>query len=176
MSDFKDLTGKKFNKLLVLKRTGTDKRRNAIWLCQCDCGNLKEISSPILKSKTTISCGCLRKENAHKLGKSKYSDRTKHGKRYTRLYSIWCGMKQRCYYKKSENYKNYGGRNIKVCNEWKTNFEIFYNWAINNGYEENLTLDRIDVNGNYEPFNCRWVTWKVQANNKRQNVVRKIDN
>lgn len=93
----------------------------------------------------------------------------KHNLRHSRIYSIWCDMKRRCYNKKRKNFKNYGGRGITVCNEWKNNFLSFYNWSIKNGYKDNLTIDRIDVNGNYEPSNCMWANKKAQNNNKRTN-------
>lgn len=95
----------------------------------------------------------------------------KHGLKNTRLFSIWSGMKTRCYNSNSPQFKNYGARGIKICDEWLTDFMNFYNWSMSNGYSDNLTLDRIDVNGNYEPNNCRWVTSKVQANNRRTNKL-----
>ena len=98
----------------------------------------------------------------------------KHNLHDTRLYNIWSGIKQRCYYKSHHDYKNYGARGIKICDEWLNDFKSFYNWAMANGYDENAprgkcTIDRIDVNGDYEPKNCKWVDIKVQANNKRTN-------
>lgn len=98
--------------------------------------------------------------------------RIRHGLSGTRLHRIWHSMYCRCYYPSTNQYKNYGGRGIKVCEEWKhiEGFLNFYNWAVKNGYQENLTLDRIDVNGNYEPTNCRWITYKEQGNNRTNNV------
>ena len=89
----------------------------------------------------------------------------RHGMRYTRIYNIWRSMRQRCSNPKCKNYKNYGGRGITVCQEWE-DFQTFYDWAMSNGYAEDLTIDRVDVNGDYEPSNCRWVSYKIQANNK----------
>lgn len=98
-------------------------------------------------------------------------ENAKHGQRNTRLYKIWCGMKYRCYNSNSDEYETYGGRGIRICKEWNLNFRKFYDWAMNNGYEDNLTIDRINVNGNYTPENCRWTTMKVQENNKRNNRI-----
>lgn len=95
---------------------------------------------------------------------------TKHGDSNTRLYNVWAGIIYRCENKKCKSYKHYGGRGISVCDEWRKKYSTFKDWAMANGYKENLTIDRIDVNGNYEPLNCRWVTMKKQANNKRTNL------
>ena len=100
----------------------------------------------------------------------------KHGMRNTKIYNAWCGMKSRCYNANNKSYKNYGNRGIKVCEKWKNDFNEFYNWSIYNGYKENLTIDRIDNNGNYEPSNCRWVTTKEQNRNYSKNRFYYIDN
>ena len=162
MSKLIDLTGKRYGKLIVLD-IYKNKNQRTKWVCLCECGNEKIILGDSLKSGKTRSCGCLR-FNVGKTNK-------KHGKTNTRLFTIWNDMKQRCSNPKQPSYKNYGGRDIKVCNEWLNNFQNFYNWAISNGYNENLSIDRIDVNGDYEPSNCRWATSRKQGNNKRTNRI-----
>lgn len=171
MGNFEDLTGKKFNRLTVIERAGKDKHGNSLWLCKCDCGNEKIIKGRNLKINHTKSCGCLHSE----LSKERVIKiNTTHNKTHTRLYTIWGGMKQRCYYPKYAEFHRYGGRGIAMCQEWKTNFQAFYDWAYANGYQEDLTIDRIDNNGNYEPDNCRWVTWEQQRKNKTTNAKVKV--
>lgn len=165
-----DLTGKRFGKLTVIKKHNQDKWGGWNWLCRCDCGNEAVVSGGHLRGLKTKSCGCSRKETknfTHKMTGS-------------RLYKVWNAMKSRCYYEKSEMFKHYGGRGITVCDEWKNNFISFYDWSIKNGYDENAergqcTIDRIDVNENYEPNNCRWATIKQQANNTRRNHLIKYN-
>lgn len=160
--NFKDLTGQRFGRLLVISLNYIDNGK-AYWNCKCDCGNQLSVLRSSLTSGNTKSCGCLHKE----LAKNK---NYRHGLANTRIYKIWVGMKKRCNNRKCKNYKDYGARGIQVCEEWSQNFTNFYNWAIENGYGENLSIDRVNVNGDYEPSNCRWVTQTEQTRNARSNV------
>ena len=171
-----DLTGKRFGRLIVIRQIGVDKRRREkTWLCQCDCGNTKETKTSYLTSGDTSSCGCYRRECELKnLEKCRGIVQKKHGRSNTRIYQIWADMKDRCNNRNNKAFKNYGGRGIKVCEEWEKDFMTFYTWAMDNGYKDTLTIDRINVNKNYEASNCRWVTWEIQANNKRTTKKIKI--
>ena len=158
MGKFEDKTGKVYGDLTVLKRVSNRKQPNGktqvYWLCQCTCGNTVIVRSTCLNSGNTTSCGCT-------------EHRIKHGMSRSRIYRIWVGIKSRCNNEKHYWYSYYGGRGIQVCDEWKNDFISFYNWAINNGYQDNLSIDRINNNGNYEPTNCRWTTSKEQLENRR---------
>jgi hypothetical protein len=154
-----NVIGKRFGRLVVLEKLNTKSHGSTIHKCICDCGNIKNVPLSYLKSEHTRSCGCLSLE-AH----------TSHGLSRTRLYGIHQSMLKRCFSSNSFAYKDYGGRGITVCDEWKNDFQTFYNWAVNNGYSDELTIDRIDVNGNYEPSNCRWITKGEQSKNTRKNV------
>lgn len=166
--NFIDLTGKKIERLTIIKRIeGTTPIK---WLCRCDCGNYKEIWGYNLTRTHTTSCGCFnREQNQKRLRNKEKNPFYKHGKSGMRIHDIWRAIIDRCCNKKNKNYFNYGGRGITICEEWKNDFLNFYNWAIVNGYRDDLTIDRINVNGNYEPDNCRWADTDTQANNKRTN-------
>lgn len=159
-NQLKNLVGRQFGELIVLKRNPVNsKSGNARWDCKCSCGNIATVIGSKLRSGATKSCGCARKSKIAQ-GFSK-----------TRLYRIWSLMKKRCYRNENENFKHYGGRGIEVCEEWKKDFIAFRSWALSHGYADNLSIDRIDVNGNYEPSNCRWADIKTQANNRRNNHI-----
>lgn len=156
----RDLSGSRFENLVVLSRADdiilSSGRRKTAWLCICDCGRRTTVAAENLVTGHTRSCGC----SARKHGYA----------RKERLYAIWVGMRQRCRDKKAKNYPHYGGRGIAICPEWD-DYAAFREWAVSAGYQDDLTIDRIDVNGNYCPENCRWATVKDQANNTTRNRV-----
>lgn len=150
-----DLIGKHFGQLTVVARKPNNKWKEAMWECVCDCGGTTITTGKHLRSGHTTSCGCLRMASI-----------TKHGLYGNRLYTIHHNMKQRCYDKNNKDYHRYGGRGVVMCDEWKNDFMSFYKWAIENGYRDDLTIDRVNNDGIYEPSNCKWVTMKEQAQNR----------
>lgn len=164
MSNVIDLTGQRFGRLIVLKRVNRNDGKTW-WECRCECGNIKSVLGHQLREGKCKSCGCYSADKA----REKF---TTHGLSNSRLYSIHNAMNARCFNKNNKEYHNYGGRGVSVCEEWRgrKGFLSFYKWAISNGYKEELSIDRVDNNKNYSPDNCRWVTPKEQAINRRTNV------
>ena len=167
MGKFEDLIGKKFGRLIVIKRVENhvqpSGKQYVQWLCKCDCGNETVVRGANLKKGHTQSCGCLQKEKV-----------TTHGLKKTRLYVVWRDIKLRCFNPNANNFKDYGAKGVVMCEEWRNDFKAFYDWAKANGYDEKAlrgecTIDRIDTNGNYEPNNCRWTDNLTQQNNKKNN-------
>ena len=162
--------GKKYNRYTVVKYDHMKKygkTKAHFFKCKCDCGNERVVRITTLTSNQSKSCGCLQREVVAKNNKVNVT----HGRSNTKLYRVYHAMKSRCNDPNHDKYKVYGGRGIRVCEEWENSFELFYKWAIANGYKEGVSIDRIDPNGNYEPGNCRWLNQIEQCRNKRNNVV-----
>lgn len=161
MSKPLDLVGKRFGALTVIERRPSDAKGQSMWLVRCDCGNEKIVRGHDLSQGKTTTCGCSRIKSCvfyeHGLSKDK-------------LHGLWRNIKGRCYNPNNPSYKFYGARGIKMCDEWTNDFVAFYDWAHTNGYKEGLQIDRIDVDGDYCPENCRWVSKTIQANNTRRNI------
>ena len=159
---YQDITGMKFGRLTALYPIeGTNPIK---WQCKCDCGNDKVVLAQLLKNGATKSCGCYRRERF-----------LTHGLYRTKLHGVWAGMLQRCYYPKHIDTQWYSEKQIEVCDEWRNDFQCFYDWAIESGYREGLSIDRKDNNSGYSPENCKWSTAKEQANNRTTNIVIEYD-
>ena len=156
-ANFIDLTGQKFNHLVVLGISGRTQKGQIIWECKCDCGCITQSVGNNLKNGRKKSCGCMTDRSFNK----------KHGMTRTRIYSTWLSIKKRCYNPNNKDYYNYGGRGIEMCQEWKSSFVNFYDWAISNGYNDNLTIERKDNNKDYCPDNCKWIPMSEQSGNRR---------
>ena len=156
----KDISGKRYGRLNVVEYSHSDQRGKAFWKCECDCGNKAIVSGDKLRRGVTKSCGCLRSEmTSNGLHKT-------HGLSETRLYAEWLNMRARCNRESASSYQYYGAKGVKVCDEWQR-FENFLKWARRSGYDDALTIERISVNGNYSPDNCKWIPMKEQSLNKR---------
>lgn len=163
----KDITGVRSGKLIAVEFDSYERfpsgSRYEKWICKCDCGNIVSINKKNFMSGSSMSCGCAVSEaNSRRL--------KTHGDRKSRLYNTWCNIKSRCYNPNNQDFARYGGRGISMFGPWKNNYSIFMEWAIKNGYDDSLSIDRIDVDGDYCPDNCRWVDMAVQANNRSNTI------
>ena len=156
--------GQRFGRLTVCEFEYSERLHKWFWGCQCDCGRWVKVRPYLVKNGHTLSCGCLQKERVSQSSKT-------HGQSSSRLYRIYNAMKSRCYNEKQANYPNYGGRGITICDEWLHSFAVFQEWALANGYSDDLSIDRIDNSKEYSPENCRWVTRVEQNENTRRNNI-----
>lgn len=167
MGKFVDMIGYEFNGCKVIRQAHKDKTSKWYWECQCFCGEKFLTLGTTIRKGEVKSCGCYRRG----ILKKQRDENKTHGDSKSRLFRIWSNMKNRCNNDKDkQKYKNYGGRGIKVCDEWNNNYDNFKKWALNNDYKEFLSIDRIDNDGDYEPSNCRWTDMKTQSRNKRNNI------
>ena len=158
-----DLTGNKFTRLEVVGLSPKKSGRKSYWVCLCECGNQKVVRADSLKSGMVRSCGCLKREQ----DKMNLTKNHRHKESKSRLHNIWLGIKKRC---NDMNDDRYGGRGIRVCEDWMKSYESFRDWALNNGYSDNLTIERVDNDKGYYPENCSWIPQSEQAKNRRSTV------
>lgn len=163
-----DLTGQRFGRLIVMERSATIGKKT-MWKCRCDCGNIIKVDGYNLRKRITQSCGCLSND-------MKSIRATTHGLSNKRLYGVWQNIINRCTNPKSQEYRYYGERGITICDEWRNDFKVFYDWAMANGYDETApkgqcTIDRIDNNKGYFPDNCHWISTKMNCRNTRKNRI-----
>lgn len=164
MAQSRNLEGQRFGRALVISKAGSMDGK-IFWNCVCDCGKEFKTYTYYLTGGKMKSCGCWMKEHR------KNGFYRTHSLSSTSIYKLYRGIKRRCYNSHEHNYYNYGGRGINMCEEWRNDFIKFYNWALENGYEKGLQIDRIDNEKGYSPDNCKFSTAKEQANNRRSNIV-----
>lgn len=174
-TNFKDMIGMKFGRLTVVSRAGSDKRGEARWLCLCDCGENTTVNGSHLRSGRIQSCGChMRERTSERMRGNATRGNTRHGGSKTRLYRIWTNIKTRCFNQENKLYQWYGALGVTICYEW-LDYGIFEQWALSHGYRDDLTIERIDPHGNYEPQNCTWIPLREQNKNKRSHPTNGTD-